>query len=275
MLRLFQTGHREEERIIADLRAAGLEVLDIDPEDPRGGQFKARALAGHLRGKLDGLCRGVPEAPVKWHVLECKSHNEKSFKKLRGAGVGNLRKGKFDHWVQCQIYMHVRGIERALYAAVCKNDDDLWIDRVVYDREWCEATLARLENILRNPRPPLRINEDPDYFGCRFCKAKPLCHGDSFARLNCRTCLHSTPDFSGDAAWSCARWCKPLTFDEQKEACPAHLYIPDLVPGEQLDADPEAETVTYRLKDGRMWTDGRDLADEVQVNPEAAEAANG
>src|SRR5205085_8160716 len=74
MLRLFQTGHREEERIINDLRMAGLEVHDVDPDT--GKQFLARALSGHLRGKLDGICRGVPEAPVKWHVLECKSHNE-------------------------------------------------------------------------------------------------------------------------------------------------------------------------------------------------------
>jgi hypothetical protein len=273
MLRLFQTGHREEERIINDLRMAGLEVHDVDPDT--GDQFKARALAGHVRGKLDGICRGVPEAPVKWHVLECKSHNLKSFKALRAAGPGGLRKAKFEHWVQCQIYMHIRGIERALYAAVCKDNDDLWFDRVEYDAAWCAKTLARLENILRSPTAPLRISNDPAFFGCRFCRAKPLCHGQSFARLNCRTCLHSTPDFSGDAAWTCARWVKPLTLEEQKEACPAHLYLPDLVPGEQLDADEEAETVTYRLADGRMWVDGRDLAAAPEVNPEAEEAADG
>lgn len=268
MLRLFQTGHREEERIINDLRMAGLEVHDVDPDDHRGGQFKVRALAGHVRGKLDGICRGVPEAPAKWHVLECKSHNDKSFKKLQKAGVGNLREGKLDHWVQCQIYMHLRGLERALYAAVNKNDDDLWIDRISYDAEWCTATMERLERILRMPSAPAMLCTKPDDFRGMFCRAKPLCFGGSFARLNCRTCLHSTPSFDGDAAWTCARWAKPLSLDEQKEACPAHLYLPDLVPGEVLDADEEAETVTYRLHDGRTWTDGRDKAEAPAINPE-------
>jgi hypothetical protein len=267
MLRLFDTGHREEARIIADLRRIGLEVHDVDPET--GKQFTARALAGHVRGKLDGMALGVPEAPAKWHVVEAKSHNEKSFAKLRKAGAGNLREGKFEHWVQCQMYMHIRGIERCLYSATCKNDDSRWNDRVYYDREFCEHLLTRLERILRMAEPPPRISEKPDFFGCRFCKAKPLCHEGSFARLNCRTCLHSTPEFMGDAAWSCARWAKPLSPDEQREACPAHLYVPALVPGEQLDADEEAETVTYRLNDGRTWIDGRDVAEAPAENAEA------
>ena len=38
--------------------------------------------------------------------------------------------------------------------------------------------------------------------------------------------------------------------------CPAHLFLPALVPGEQIDSDPEAETVTYRLRDGTNWIDG-------------------
>jgi hypothetical protein len=270
MLRLFATGHIEEARIIADLRMIGLEVHDLDPDT--GKQFIARALAGHVRGKLDGMALGVPEAPATWHVVEAKSHNQNSFNKLRAAGVGNLRKAKPEHWAQCQMYMHIRGLERCLYSATCKNDDSRWNDRIYYDREWCERTLERLERILRMAEPPSRISEKADDFRCRFCKAKPLCHEGSFARLNCRTCIHSTPEFMGDAAWSCARWAKPLSADEQREACPAHLYIPALVPGELLDADEEAETVTYRLNDGRTWIDGRDLADAPAENPEAEPA---
>ena len=38
--------------------------------------------------------------------------------------------------------------------------------------------------------------------------------------------------------------------------CPAHLFLPALVPGEQVDSDPEAETVTYRMRDGTVWVDG-------------------
>ena len=36
-----------------------------------------------------------------------------------------------------------------------------------------------------------------------------------------------------------------------------------------VDADEDAETVTYRLNDGRHWTDGRDQAAAPIENPEA------
>ncbi len=43
---------------------------------------------------------------------------------------------------------------------------------------------------------------------------------------------------------------------EQAEGCPAHLFLPGLVPGEQVDASEEDETVTYKLRDGSVWVDG-------------------
>jgi hypothetical protein len=265
MLRLFQTGHIEEERIIADLRMAGIEVLDVDPAN--GRQWSARALAGHVRGKLDGIIpEGVPEAPTKAHVLECKSHSDKSFGKVKVHGV---HKGKFEHWVQCQIYMHVRGIDRALYAAVNKNTDEVYYERVEYDNAWCVRLFARLERIIAMDQPPVPISEKREAPDCRFCKAKPLCLGESFARVNCRTCLHATPLMSGDAAWDCSRWAKPLSADEQRAACPAHLFIPALVPGEQIDVDEERETVTYTLRDGRTWIDGEQPSPEPIANPES------
>ena len=261
MLRLFRTGQIEEDRIIEDLIMCG---LDVDPVDPATGkQFNVRALAGHVRGKTDGrINSGVPEAPKKTHIVEAKSHSEKSFNKLVQAGPGNLIEGKFDHWVQCQVYMHVLGIDRTLYSATCKNTDRRWNDRVKYDHEFGVWLFARLKRIIESPRPAPPISAKRNAPDCRFCKAKPLCLGESFARLNCRTCLHSTPLLTGDASWDCARWSKPLTADEQRAACPAHLFVPDLVPGEVIDTDEEAETVTYRLNDGRLWTDGRDTSDE-------------
>lgn len=258
MLRLFETGHHQEARLIEDLRLAGLEVYDVDPDT--GKQFLARALAGHVRGKLDGLAKGVPEAPTKWHVVEAKSHGEKSWKDLEKAQ--SVKVGKFDHWVQMQVYMHIRAIDRALYVAVRKATDHLYCERVEYDAEFCARLFARLERILRADTPPDRLCTKRDDFRGKFCKAAAVCWQESFARLNCRTCLHSAPDFSGDAAWSCARWTKPISADEQRAACPAHLFVPDLVPGEMGEVDHDAETISYTLSDGRVWVDGRDRAEE-------------
>jgi hypothetical protein len=74
--------------------------------------------------------------------------------------------------------------------------------------------------------------------------------------VTCRSCLHSTAEMGGDAEWSCSRWAKPLSFDEQKAGCPAHLFDCSLINAEQIDSCDVAETVTYRLKDGTIWVDG-------------------
>ncbi len=51
---------------------------------------------------------------------------------------------------------------------------------------------------------------------------------------------------------------EPRSPQRQQEGkdCPAHLFLPALVPGVQVDADPEIETVTYRMRDGAVWVDG-------------------
>lgn len=270
MLRLFNTGFREEDRIVEDLKLIGIDVREVDE---RGRQFSIRALGGHVRGKMDGIIEGgVPEAPTKRHVLEAKSHNEKSFKKLVAAGPGNLREGKFEHWVQCQVYMHCTGIDRCVYSATCKNDDSRWNDRVRYDHEFCVKLFARLERLLNAARPPEPVSDNDKSPVCIFCKAKEVCRSRSFGRVHCRSCLHSTPTLDGDAAWNCARHNKPLTADEQRAGCPNHLFVPDLVPGELLDVDEAAETVTYRLADGRIWVDGENASPapiEVKVEDDA------
>lgn len=268
MLRLLNTGHREEVRILDDLEMIGLQVDRVDPAT--GSQFKVRALAGHVRGKTDGECRGVPEAPAKLHVVEAKSHGEKSFNALIKAGAGNLREGKFEHFVQCQVYMHLTGIDRCLYSATCKNDDRRWNDRVRYDHAFCTILFARLERIIRAPAPPPPISDSRSAPDCRFCKRKAVCLAESWPRLTCRSCLHSTPEWHGDAAWTCARHVKPLLADEQRAACANHLFIPALVPGEQIDVDEVAETVTYRLPDDRIWIDGEEPSPAPTPTEEAA-----
>lgn len=139
---------------------------------------------------------------------------------------------------------------------VAAAGDTLYAERIEYDPEFCLRLLARLERIINSPEPPSRINDAPDWLECTFCKHKPVCKEGAWPRVTCRSCIHSSPEMGGDGHWSCARWAKPISFDEQKEGCPTHLTIPALVPGEQTDCDEEAETITYVLRDGTRWIDG-------------------
>jgi hypothetical protein len=68
--------------------------------------------------------------------------------------------------------------------------------------------------------------------------------------VNCRTCLHATPV---DGGWACERYQRSLSEAEQRAGCENHLYLPALVPGEQVDAGPD--WVEYLLPGGNRWRD--------------------
>lgn len=252
MLRLFQTGHVEESRLVAYLRMASVEVADVDPET--GEQWEVSALDGHFKGHLDGIAAGLVEAPATPHLLECKTHNAKSFAQLKKVRVAVA---KPEHVAQMQVYMHLRGLTRAFYLAKNKDTDELYAERVHYDAAAAGALMAKAERILSAPRPLPKISEDPDSFACRFCSSHAVCHRGDFALRNCRTCLHSTPVSGGDAKWWCERQGRELSLADQRAGCGEHLFIPDLVPGEQIDVAGDGSSVTYQLPDGREWIDGR------------------
>ncbi|QKC99207.1 oxidoreductase [Mesorhizobium sp. NZP2298] len=251
-LSIFRTGDRWEEVMVSDLERIGVEVW--------GQQDRIRLVHGFVRGKCDGKAIGIPEAPKTEHLCEFKSSNDKGFKEIIKKGC---KVAKPLHFAQCQIGMHAFGLSRCLYYVTNKNDDARYTERLEYDVEYCLRQLARAERIVFSDEPPSRISEDPEFFGCMFCRHKDVCHEGIMPRVTCRSCLHSQPEQGGDCHWSCARFSKPLGIDEQKAACPAHLHLPGLVPGELIDSDEEAETITYKLRSGRIWVDGANDNEEA------------
>ena len=249
MLRLFETGNVAEARFVANLRATGATVHDID--DSTGRQWVLRDESGHFGGSMDGCAIGILEAPKAWHVTEFKTHSAKSFASLVKDGV---QKSKPQHYAQMQVYMHLTGMDRALYMAVNKDNDDLHVERVRYDAADALRLVARASYIVNAASPPSRISEDPAWFQCRFCDHAPVCHGGQLPEAHCRSCLHVTPADGG--RWTCDAHGTALNKHAQRAGCGRHLYIPALVPGEQIDADAAVGFVTYRMRDGSTWTDG-------------------
>jgi hypothetical protein len=224
-LRRFETGNIEEDRLIADLRRVpNVEVLDRDPDRlDRGGnpqQFKVYSHGGHVRGKLDALACGLPEAPKTWHVVECKSHNDDSFKALQKKGV---KESKPAHWLQCQKYMQLMNLTRCLYLAVNKNNDEIYCERIEFDAVAVMQLDARLDRVISTPEAPSRIKDKPTDYPCLLCRHKDVCHGETFGRNHCRTCLHATPivDAGTSAKWVCEKFGKELSVDDQRAGCHA------------------------------------------------------
>lgn len=251
MLRLFKRGHLEEAWVIDDLRAIGVAIEDEDPDT--GEQWQFSWLGGHFGGSCDGLIRGgVPGAPKAMHVFECKTASAKQFATLRKKGV---RAAKPEHYTQMNTYIHgfrERGlkIERALYVSVCKDNDDIYTERLHFDQGSADAALHRAKLVVKLQEPPAKISQDPSRIPCAYCAMRGPCQLERVEDLerNCRTCIESTPTETGE--WRCELLGRSLSVDEQREGCGKHLFIPALLPWKVLDAHEGARAVLYEDRNG-------------------------
>ena len=265
ILRLFARGQDEEPRIIANLRAVGLVVEHTGAEQMRV------ELAPHIGGSLDGIITsGVPEAPKKKHVLECKTHSKKSFDDLEKLGV---EKSKPQHFVQMQCYMHGTKIDRALYVAACKDDDRLHVERVRYDAAVANKAIARGSRIVHADRMPDPLSTDPSWYICRMCSCHSFCFEEHISRaVNCRTCALSTATDHG--TWHCGRYDSDgIPVEYQRAGCECHVLHPDLVPWTRIASPSEFEAI-YVI-DGREVRNGEPCVNSFSSQEILGNVANG
>lgn len=233
MLRLFQTGHREEERILEELRRIGVEVHSLDRRT--GRQFSFWALGGHFGGHMDAAARGFLEAPKTWAVTEVKTSNKKRFRELQKKGV---RSAKPQHWAQMQTYMGLSGMRRAAYIVVCKDSDTLYFEWVYFDQAGWDLIQEKARRIISAPSPLTRISADPYKPPCSWCDHAELCHEGDVPPVHCRTCAHATPILDEEGGrWWCEGHDRMLSVSDQRRGCAEHVFIPDLVPfAEPIDS---------------------------------------
>lgn len=225
ILRLFQTGNLAEARFVADLRRIGVTVLDVDPEN--GRQWKFVGPTGHDGGSMDGVAIDIPEAPKTWHAVELKTHSAKSFGELQRKGV---QQSKPTHYAQMQCYMHVAELTRALYLAVNKDNDDLYVERIHYDRVAAERLMAKARRIVFATEAPARFTDNQDAWQCRYCDHRAVCWEGQMPECHCRSCKHAVPIEGGE--WHCALHGVGLDFEAQKLGCNGHEFLPDFIGGQ-------------------------------------------
>lgn len=243
VLRLFRRGQLEEEQIVGDLRRIGIKI---------GGDQTRVDFGCHVSGSVDGIIEsGVPQAPNKRHVAEFKTHSKKSFDDVVKNGV---EKSKPMHYAQMQLYMFGLNIDRALYVAVCKDDDTYYTERVKLDKEFAEKLVAKGHRLATEDRLPPPVSTDPSWYQCKFCDAHEFCHDTKLTKeVNCRTCAHSTA--KQDSTFYCERWGDTIPYHAQLDGCPSHVLHPDLVPWE-LDQDASTDLIAVYNIDGKPIKNG-------------------
>ncbi len=257
MHRLFSTGKIEEERIINDLRNIGVCVYDRDPYGGKQISYKEEGCP-HYSGSVDGIAQGFEESKA-WHVLEIKSSSSKLFAQIKKHGC---EKSKPLHYSQIQAYCRWAGLDRAFYFVVNKDTDEIYSERIYYDKDFAENLANKAKRVVYSDTPLERLGDSESSFCCKFCDHIDICWGHALPIVSCRTCAFSTPEVDG--TWTCKKE-KVLSEFEQKMGCEKHIFIPELVPLELIGADPEAGTIEYEgdIVNGMGHIESRDLEKEI------------
>ena len=195
LLRLFNRGHLEEPRMVALLRMIGCTVYQFDAD---GNQFRITGHKGHYGGSLDSVVVGCPDIPDHPILGEYKTHNDKSFQKLKVEGV---IASKWEHFVQMQQYMGKMQLCASLYMATNKNDDEIHAELIQFDPAQYQRYEQRSVQIIDAREPPPKISDTPGFWKCKFCDHRDVCHLKALPARNCRTCVHSLP--GDDGIWWC------------------------------------------------------------------------
>ena len=273
MVRLLHLGE-----IIEGEMAEVLLSLGMDLKYAGKDQIKV-FIAPHFVCKPDGIIfSGVPTAEKTIHVWECKSSNRKHYEELQKKG---LREAKPEHYVQMMCEMRAASIflnkkvERGFYTAYCKDNSEIYAERIDFDEETLNVYLQKAERIRLAERLPEGLSDNPNFEGCRYCNKSHFCHFTHEAEnINCRTCIHSTPETDG--TWSCALDKKygwgvgALTWEMQKEGCPYHSFLPDLVPFKLVPECSTEDAAAYMKDDGEVYLNGLggiSSAELLQVKP--------
>lgn len=185
--------------------------------EPKQWHFSAGG--GHFGGSSDGQIIAPEELSDQLPGVggvEFKTHSDKSFKKLKDAGVLSA---KLEHYVQMQVYMKAFSLQWCLYMAINKNDDDLYLEVVHANPEVGDRYFDVALKILNATDAPARISEDKSWWECKFCDYREICHYGKQPDKSCRTCPFASAVDGGDAQWRCTRFMSDIPADFEKNGC--------------------------------------------------------
>lgn len=241
--RLFDTGKREEERLVEDLKNIGVHI-----------GHRQDTLVPLRHPHIRGHCDGAASVDGQLCVFEFKTSNARQFSLLEGNGV---HKTKPEHVDQLVCYMELLDQQLAasidpqsndrpvqapfgMYVAVCKDNDRIYTEKVLKDSARANKLFAKGQSVIDSPDVPEGLLA-PTVPPCKWCEYSGFCFGANkenslkALEMNCRTCLHSTPE--KDGSWSCAL--KQEEISTQK-GCPKHLFLPGLVNATTIGGSEDA-----------------------------------
>jgi hypothetical protein len=173
-----------EELAIQWLRAGGIDLYTRKGNNPDGEQFGFSVAGGRIRGHVDGIIAGGPDAlklgvPALW---ECKTMNAKNWRETVKNGVAVAKPIYAAQVALYQAYMDaaVPGLASnpALFTAINKDTAELHHELVPFNAELAQRMSDRAVRILRATDAGEllpRLARDRDHFECRMCAYAERC----------------------------------------------------------------------------------------------------
>lgn len=224
MQRLFNRGHREEERFTEWLRGIGCEVWTHDtsqqPNDKgEFPQFRVTGVGGHFGGSLDAIIKFPLDWKIGSPVLgEFKTNGTGAA--FNALDLEGMPRAKPDHFAQTSVYGYKYGFTHVCYLNINKNDDSLHVGIVKLDWELGKQMEAKAEKIIMSEMPPARLSNNPTFKTCAYCDMKGVCHEGKPVEKNCRSCRFAQP--IDNAEWHCHYFNGTIPKDFIRTGCDNH-----------------------------------------------------
>lgn len=217
--RIFATGHKAEEMMIESLESIGIKCWNTLDD-----QYEFVDAHGYSIGHPDGFCNNVPGNEEEEYLVEFKTMNDKSFKDTVKKKV---KESKPVYYSQMALYMYKKGLSKALFMAINKNDSSYYIEIVPSDNGYAKELISKAHDIVFcedfNILPRIG-NDSPSWYECKWCNYNDICFGnDKVKEFNCRTC--NNLDLIGDGKFGCGLNDKVLNLEDQLKGCEEYTIL--------------------------------------------------
>lgn len=128
---------------------------------------------GVIKGHVDGIISGVNGDPKK-QVWEHKNVNEKSFKKFQK--LGNLKDWNPLYYIQAIVYMEMLGLDSHYLTVATPGGRDFDCLITPESPKQARALMQKAERIAQSEEPPAKMYNTPDYYMCKMCDFREVCH---------------------------------------------------------------------------------------------------
>jgi len=164
VLQLFQLGNLLEQQLFFDFASAGFSITHDQKEVSfHDGEIR-------LRGHIDGIITGLMESQ-QHHLYECKSMNDKGFKRLLKNGYEAYNA---QYKFQINAYALALELTNIFVVVYNKNDSTLYQERIKLKKEWIIEKLQDVFSAISGDIPD-RACPRPDFWEAKWCNYYKEC----------------------------------------------------------------------------------------------------